>query len=160
MVHPVGQRLGHFRGRNPFKVRILFVAVRRCLWLVPLFLFPKLIEPLGTDLCARRDPGDLSSQIVCLVAGEGRVAGDRALQPASEELPDFASGVDLRWGHRRQLDPGKAGLLAHIVHTLVGPRAIGLFWHCRRGLVGRLWQRICLNARRTEDKSRKREPKN
>ena len=139
MVHPVRHRLCHFGDGNNFKVRVLLVAVPRRVRLLLLFLLPELVEALGADLGARRDPGDLSSEVVGLVAGEGRVAADRGVQPAGEEFADVASGVDLRRGHWGQLDPGKAGLRAHIVHILVDPRAIGLFWSCWWGFVGRLW---------------------
>ena len=140
MVHPVGQSLRHFGDGSPFEVGVLFVAVaRRVLLLLILVLLPELVEAMGADLGTRRDPGDLSAEIVGLVAGEGRVAADRGVQPAGEEFADMASGGDLSRGHRGQLDPGKAGLRAHIVHILVDPRAIDLSWYYRRGFVGRLW---------------------
>ena len=106
MVHPVGHGLRHFGDGRPFKVGVLFVAVARRVRLLLLFLLPELVEALRADLGARRDPGDLSSEVVGLVAGEGRVAADQGVQPAGEEFADMASGIDLRRGHWGQFDPG------------------------------------------------------
>ena len=93
-----------------------------------------LEKTLGRDRGCCENTGELRSQEVALLAGEGGDRVDLSVQVASQEVLDLTGGLDVRWLDVGQLNPVVQQIISHPEHELVSAGAAFL----NSGILARL----------------------